>query len=97
MPTEELEKLKTMRIIDMTGEQFVALVTAANAANPAPPAEEVPKYVYGLGGLASLLGCSDTTAWRIKKSGIIDSAIHQYGKTMMFETQKVLDIMKKTR
>ena len=53
--------------------------------------------MYGLGGLASLLGCSDTTAWRIKKSGVIDSAIHQYGKTMMFETQKVLDIMKKTR
>lgn len=51
-------------------------------------------YVYGLKGLCSLLGCSISTAARIKKSGAIDAAISQRGKIIVIDADLVLDILK---
>lgn len=50
-------------------------------------------YVYGLKGLCSLLGCSLSTAARIKKSGIIDAATSQRGKIIVFDADLVLDLL----
>ena len=50
-------------------------------------------YVYGLKGLCSLLGCSISTAARIKKSGAIDAAISQRGKIIVIDADLVLDIL----
>jgi excisionase family DNA binding protein len=47
------------------------------------------KYVYGLSGLAKLLGCSKPTAHKIKNSGKIPFA--KIGKKFIFDEQKVLD------
>ena len=47
-------------------------------------------YVYGL---CSLLGCSISTAARIKKSGAIDAAISQRGKIIVIDADLVLDIL----
>lgn len=50
--------------------------------------------VYGLAGLSQLLGCSISTAARIKKSGVLDPAIHQIGKIIVVDADLALDLMK---
>lgn len=50
-------------------------------------------YVFGLKGLCSLLGCSLSTASRIKKSGVIDAATYQRNKIIVFDADLVLDIL----
>lgn len=50
--------------------------------------------VYGLSGLSQLLGCSTSTAARIKKSGVLDPAIHQTGKIIVVDADLALDLMK---
>lgn len=50
--------------------------------------------VYGLAGLSQLLGCSQSTAARIKKSGVLDPAIRQTGKIIVVDADLALDLMK---
>ena len=45
-------------------------------------------------GLSQLLGCSISTAARIKKSGVLDPAIHQTGKIIVVDADLALDLMK---
>ena len=61
------------------------------------PEEEAPRkknLMYGLAGLAKLLGCSISTAARIKKSGALSGAIHQTGKVIVIDADLALDLMK---
>jgi excisionase family DNA binding protein len=46
------------------------------------------KYVYGLSGLAMLIGCSKPTAHKIKESGSIPYA--KIGKKFIFDEEKVM-------
>lgn len=58
--------------------------------------EEAPvkrRLVYGLAGLSQLLGCSISTAARIKKSGVLAPAIHQTGKIIIVDADLALEIM----
>ena len=48
------------------------------------------RYVYGIKGLSSLLGCSIATAQRIKSSGVIDGSYVQRKKEIIFDAEKVL-------
>ena len=50
-------------------------------------------YIYGLKGLCSLLGCSLSTAARVKKSGVIDAATSQQGKIVVFDADLVIDLL----
>lgn len=50
------------------------------------------KYEYGINGLAKLLGCSRTTASKIKSSGVLDDAIFQVGKTIIIDKEKALEL-----
>ena len=50
------------------------------------------RYVYGIEGLARLLGCSKATANRIKKSGKIDGAITQIGRKIIIDADKSLEL-----
>jgi hypothetical protein len=50
------------------------------------------RYVYGLAGIASLFGCSKTTANRIKQSGKIDAAFYQYGNKIIVNADKALEL-----
>lgn len=52
------------------------------------------KYVYGLAGLRELLGCSISTAERIKQSGIIDEAISQTGDIIVTDANLALDLLR---
>jgi hypothetical protein len=51
-------------------------------------------YVYGLDGIASLFGCSKTSANRIKQSGKIDPALYQYGNKIIVDADKALSLIK---
>ncbi|MCL1933569.1 MAG: DUF3853 family protein [Candidatus Azobacteroides sp.] len=51
-------------------------------------------YVYGLDGIANLFGCSKTTANRIKQSGKINTALYQYGNTIIADADKALELIK---
>ncbi|WP_337651133.1 DUF3853 family protein [Phocaeicola plebeius] len=51
------------------------------------------RYVYGLAGLAQLLGCSKVTASRIKRSGKIDEAISQCGRKIIIDKNLALQLL----
>ena len=51
-------------------------------------------YIYGLKGLAQLLGCSLSTANRIKKSGVINAAMAQNGKIIVIDADLAFDLLR---
>ena len=55
------------------------------------------RYVYGLSGLMELMGCSISTAERIRKSGIIDEAISRAGNILVIDAELALELLKVNR
>ena len=53
------------------------------------------KYVYGLKGLASILGCSKSPAQNIKNSGILDKDIIQNGRKIIVDAEKAITLFQK--
>ncbi len=51
-------------------------------------------YVYGMQGLCDLLGCSMSTASRIKKSGVLAPAISQKGKIIVVDADLAIDLLR---
>ena len=94
----DIERLLKKRVIDMTGQELYSLISAAISNNTKEPGfGSIPSLVYGISGLARLLGCSDTTAWRHRKSGKFDAATSHLGDTLVFDSRKVLEIMRETK
>lgn len=54
-----------------------------------------PSTVRGISGLAELFGVSESTAKRIKASGIIDKAISQSGKVIVTDAALALELYSK--
>lgn len=66
---------------------------AGSGTKPAQPAaDKEKKYVYGIGGIARLFGCSIPTANRIKKSGRINRAITQIGRKIIVDADMALEL-----
>ena len=62
---------------------------------PEEPQHDVKKHlVYGIAGLAKLLGVCRSTASKIKSTGILDPAISQHGKVIVIDADLALDLMK---
>lgn len=82
------------RIIDLTlGELMDAIDERIEAAAQKPEKPKTAKrYVYGLKGLAILLGRSKTTAARLKASGRIDAAITQVGALLIIDADLALKL-----
>lgn len=57
------------------------------------------KYEYGLKGLAKILGCSRSTASRVKSSGILNDAIYQNKKNgnIVIDKEKALRLYKENK
>lgn len=88
------------RIIDLTlGELLDAMEERMKAVwgNAAEPEESGKQYVYGLKGLARVLGCSKTTAARLKASGDYDDAITQIGALLIIDADEVLRIARERK
>ena len=67
--------------------------TPTNYPHDKPP--EVKKHlVYGLAGLAKLLGVCKSTASKIKSSGILSPAISQHGKVIVIDADLALELMR---
>lgn len=50
--------------------------------------------IYGLAGLMELLHVSKSTAYRIKRSGILDKCCYQVGRTVVFNKDEVLETLR---
>jgi hypothetical protein len=91
-------------LCNLTVENLINLLaelisTEQQQPQPQPPQQQETidvsnKLVYGLNGLKTLLGCSKTTASRIKQSGIIDEAITQIGNIIIVDAEKALKLIK---
>ena len=92
----EIRDLLSKPVWQMTGEEFIFLNRHAlqgSETKPAQPAaDKEKKYVYGIGGIARLFGCSIPTANRIKKSGRIDRAITQIGRKIIVDADMALEL-----
>lgn len=68
---------------------------------PAEIVKEEPKkekwLVYGLSGLAELLGCSKKHAHTVKESGVIDKAVSQMGRKIVVDAEKALELIQKAK
>ncbi len=68
------------------------------AQQPQPVIQQPEKkYLHGLAGIAELFGCSRTTASEIKKSGVIDEAITQVGRTIVVDADLALRLARKQK
>lgn len=87
------------RIIDLTlGELLEAVENRVKAilnGSAEQKSDEPKRYVYGLKGLAKLMGCSKTSASRLKASGKIDGAITQIGALLIIDADLALTLAKK--
>lgn len=86
-------------LLQLTGQEFIDLLKEGLALSALgyenTDMQGVKKhFVYGLQGLCDLLGCSMSTATRIKSSGIIDAAISQFGNTIVIDADLAIDLLK---
>ena len=51
------------------------------------------KLLHGIKDLADYISCSLSTAKRIKASGILDPATSQVNRTIVFDGEKVLELL----
>lgn len=93
-------------LLQLTASEFLALVRQALMPESDEPVEEetqpcvtfdttnpAKRFVYGIAGIARLLGCSKTTANRIKASGKIDAAITQCGRMIAVDADMALQLL----
>ena len=80
-------------------EQAQLLDTIKKALNESSQSLSTNKktYVYGINGLASILGCSRPTAQRINSTGKLDAAISQTGRTIVVDVDKALELIRLDR
>jgi len=78
----DIEELKLKPIWQLTGSEFL-LIQKTNPTVEVEKSNEIliEKYVYGIKGIAKIFNASIPTANRIKKSGKIDGAITQIGRS----------------
>ncbi len=87
------------RIVDLTVGQLEDLtrswVRSEVAAAKAGEDHQDKRHVYGLKGLAKLLGCSVTRACQINTSGVIDAALTRLGNLLIFDADMVLELLQR--
>lgn len=95
--------LKEKRLLDMTGEELTQVIREAIGAKSEPalaPKQfletypEVPPFITGVKGIADMLGISTSTINRMKADGVLDDAVLQNGKTVIFDTRKLLEALR---
>lgn len=86
------------RVIDLTlGELMDAIDELITVAKKPEEPKGGKRFVYGLKGLANLLGCSKTTASRLKSSGRIDAAVTQVGALLIIDADLALRLAAKKK
>ena len=100
----DLSTLFAIPFFQMTGEQIYHLFSHILGSKPQQPEtitasdhSDGNKYAYGIQGICEIFGCSKPTAQRIKREGIIDGAITQYGRTIIIDREKALELARNAR
>ena len=83
----------------MTGKELLELLHQANPMSDKQKIvteqpkvhPDIPPLVTGIKDAARVLGVSQSTVARWKESGEIDDCIYQSGKTVIFDTHKLLE------
>lgn len=88
------EEILNKPIMMMTGKEFLELHNVVLNQEPGRLQQNNKEYVYGLDGLASILGCGKTKAQQIKNSRVLDDAIIQNGKTLIIDKEKALELLR---
>lgn len=95
---ENINSLKEKPLWQLTGKEFLDLIEGSNTKSNSENSENSKiidkKYVYGISGIQSLLNCSESSAKRLKKSGVIDQAIIQNGRKIIIDVEKALELLK---
>lgn len=93
---EEYKELLGKPLWQLTGEQYQTLTKGVMISIVDSLRDQEPSrhLVYGIDGLAKFLGTSRSTAQRIKRSGIIDDAIAQNGRTIVIDGDMALQLLK---
>ena len=88
-------QLSVKQLIDI----LMSVISNQQAIHPilSEQPKEDKRYVYGMAGLARLLGCSIVTANRIKKSGVINKAISQVGRKIIIDADLALELLNNSR
>lgn len=87
--------LLTMNVADLL--EVLYQVTETKEEIKYPPVDSysnLPQFVTGIKALAQILGISVSTVSRMKADGLLDDAVFQNGKTVIFDTYKVLEILR---
>lgn len=95
----EYEELLEKPLWQFTGKDHVYLLKHVLQESLQSEEEEPPskkRYVQGYQGIATLFGCSKSTAQRIKKSGIIDEAITQVNRKILVDADLALQLVKES-
>ena len=97
------------RLIDLTVDDVRWIVAdAVREVQAANKAEEVrreasasaikgDRYAHGISGIARIFGVSRSTANKIKRSGVIDEAISQCGRSIVTDSVRALELTRGTR
>ena len=88
------------RIVDLTVGELYGILSEwedqlLKRISAAGIGDVEPKLEYGLEGIQRIYGCSKATASRIKRSGVIDGAISQFGRKITIDVKKALQIKPK--
>lgn len=81
-----------VRVIDLTVGELKEIIR--EIVRTSAPEEDTRKkeYAYGIKGLTEIFGCSEVTARRIRKSGVVDGAITKLGRKIVIDKEKALEL-----
>lgn len=86
------------RIIDLTVAQLAEVIDRAveeSLKRRQPTEPGLPRFVYGIKGIAQIFGVSERQARYIKSSGVISKAIKQQGRTIITDANLALQLFGK--
>jgi len=97
-----VEALLNKTVLSMNGAEFLELLQQVKGTevkeekkqSPLNDYPNLPQFITGIKELARLLGISVSTVSRMKAEGLLDDALFQNGKTVIFDTCKVLEILR---
>lgn len=84
----------TTPIWQLTVGEFKDLIREATGAKTEPQVTQAnDDYVYGISGIAELIGASKTTAQKLKSSGLLNNAITQMGRKIIINKKTAIEIL----
>jgi uncharacterized protein (DUF885 family) len=83
------------RIIDLTlGELLDEIDKRHSSSQECQVKADADSYIRGLNGIADVLGVSIATVCKYRKEGWIEPAIHQNGRTIIANKERLIQLFK---